>query len=123
MDKEATDKFLVDTLDGCSWKRLKGVTGLPKLRRVLNLSQSYFAYLLSPFASKLYSTATISIWEAAWGRRKLPHRYWQDRFMRRKTVAAIHALIVALVEWASQGKYTAKIKGVRIWRVTLKEVK
>jgi hypothetical protein len=53
----------------------------------------------------------------------LPCKYWKQRYMPDSVIGAYHAALVIYVEWATRGRYTARVSGKRRWTVTLRRVR
>lgn len=51
---------------------------------------------------------------------ELPRGYWRRYRMPAYAVDTYHRLIVAYIEWLTDGRYTARVAGKRVWHITLK---
>jgi len=99
---------------------LKKIRGPRSLRRLLRdasgqrLSQAQLGALLGHFNRRGYTGGTLSNWERAERRRRLPRRY----IMADKARAAYRALLTALVTHASNGRLEVRARlGKRVWHV------
>jgi DNA-binding transcriptional regulator YiaG len=105
-------------LNASTFSRLHGVLSL---RKALKVSQSVFARILAHYAGgKVYTKACISNWERAErDPHNLPKGYWRTLAPSKRALAALHRLIIDLVAWATRGRFTGRVSGVRLWRVRL----
>lgn len=104
-------------------ERVKRLCGPLSVREALGLSASEMVEALSYFGVNVQHRQAIYTWELAErDPDNLPRRYWKQRATPKKAREAYQKLIVSLAECSSRGKCTARVHGVRTWRVTVVRV-
>lgn len=96
----------------------KRVFGPSSVRKALKMTLSDVSAALEQLTGRHWSKATLCKFEQAHDGLADWARHGASRFLR----SAYELLITTYIETRSRGKFTARVTGTRIWRITLVEV-